>query len=381
MLSQLYLFFEDQVLRLIDDLHNMNINDLNTKKRFIMVILTIVSLLAIIYSFKLFTINIFKWVELLSNWRNLNVIGWLNLSITSLHETKFTLTCFIAIFLMFRLIYNQYINRVNAPLFDILVGAGGNIDDFDDWLDIDIDLHEPADLKINDNQNVHNGSITKHVIESVKRLLNKEKENNVIVVSQKQIYDEIRNYLMNSKHQSTIAALDILDKMYNFNNYHSATDLKEMEILRMVWQRINHPINTSRKNDLMEGLLIQLADCKYNNETMCITGRITRILQSLECVDVENIVDLKPLWAIKENIADYCSSYSDKLLKKAPQKYIDAIDIDENIRTDDQKIMANKYKECLKNNLNIKFTSLYIDTHILTSKQLNELTKNYFEYI
>src|SRR6185295_9520863 len=106
----------------------------------------------------------------------------------------------------------------------------------------------------------------------------------------------IREYLMSWTHQSSAYALDVLDQIHNINASHIGTGLSEMEILRLVWQRIKHPLNHAQQNDLKESLAMQLGDCKPNGVIMCITGRITRVLQSLECIDAENIVDLKPLW-------------------------------------------------------------------------------------
>lgn len=370
MLFYLYHFFEDLLITVINDLRRLDYRNLNATKCLLLVSSLCIAFCWIIYSLRSFSAHCVSWIENIFNWKNLGFLGWSRFIIKSFNEIKFSLAILIAVLVGFGLVYNQYINRHNARIGDILL------------LPVELYDHEVnvnADLNRNDRQNVHNGTISKHVMESINRLVDKEKQNKVIPQMTSDIYHEIRDYLIQSTHPSTTVALDVLDQMHNFNASHVSTNMKEMDILRLIWQRIKHPVNNQVCSDLKEALLLQLADCKPNGVIMCLTGRITRVLQSLECIDAENIVDLKPLWAIKDQIADYFGRYSDKLLGKVPEKYQSAYESIK--RTPDQQKLVDEYNKCLKLNLNNKFKSMYIETKILTQKQLDELSKTYFDNI
>jgi len=369
MLLYLYNFFENLLITTIGDLYRIDVRNLTAFKCLILIFTFCVAGICIIYSLKSLSSHIGTWIDNLLDWKSLGILGWSRFIVKSFNELKFSLAILIAVLVGFGLVYNQYINRHNAGIADIIVIP---IDIFDHEVNVN------ADLNMNDRQNVHNGTVSKHVIEAVKKLVEKEKQNKIKPQPYNEIYREIREHLMGWTHPSVGTALDVLDQIHNLNAHHVGTNLTEMEILRLVWQRIKHPINEQQCNDLKESLAIQLIDCKPNGGSiMCITGRITRILQTLECIDAENIVDLKPLWAIKEHIADYCGRYSDKLLDRSPQKYKDAYNALK--RNPDQDKLVEKYNRCLRVNLDKKFKLMYLDTNILTNKQLNELTKTYYD--
>jgi hypothetical protein len=234
-----------------------------------------------------------------------------------------------------------------------------------------------ADLKIHDNQNVHNGSVSRHLAECIRRLRDKEGPER----PHEEVYGQIRQYLRASQHLRSDEAVDTLDVMYNLNGQHTLSQLREMDIVRLVWQRIHDPVNVAHVDDLKQSLLLQLADCKSAGGILCLTGRVTRVVQSLECIDAENIVDLKPLWAIKPQIASYCSRYTDKLLPKVSEEYRQAFLTDNEKRTGKQSEMARQYARCVKRNLDRKFQMMYLDTGLLTSSQLDSLKQAYYEGI
>lgn len=369
MLFQLYYLFEYLLTKTIEDLRDNrpNYQNFNVFKILLLCVGCIIGVGGIIYSMRSFYSHCQLWLLNIFNWRNLGLLGWARFLIKSFNEIKFSIVILIAVLIGFNLSYNQYINRQNAVLLDLI-----HIPD-----DEEVDI--TADLNLNDRQNVHNGTVARHVVDAIKKLIEKEKLNGIKPQPLSEIYHEIRDYLINSDHLLSNIALDVLDQIHNFNSRHVASNLTEMEILRLVWQRIKHPVNEPRKSDLEEALLTQLGDCKPHGIIMCLTGRITRIIQTLECIDAENIVDLKPLWAIKENIADYFGKYSNKLINKVPAQYKKAYEAIH--RTEEEKRLVKQFNQCLRTNLYKKFKIMYIDKNILNDKQLEELSKSYFEEI
>ena len=153
----------------------------------------------------------------------------------------------------------------------------------------------------------------------------------------------------------------------------------------MVWQRINHPINRDHYDDLKLSLTEQLADCKPTGNIgigtgiVCVVGRISRILQTLELLDAENIVTLNPKWAVNDSISNYCTRYIGKLTKLVPNEYRVALDTLN--RTPEQEIMSGRFYACIKHNLDRKFTKLYVDTGLLTVDELSKLTAVPYEQL
>ncbi len=381
MLLHLYNLFEKIIYHLLESFRDFDRQNLTLWKTICLLISTIWAGYGIWYSMRSITHNLLVLVGGLFN-SKVNVLGlWtvINVLMSFMSEIKFSLMLLIAVVGLYSLFVSIYINNVNGNVYNIIHAGFQDIferdDDFDDNFDDDLE----ANLDKTDNQNVHNSTVNRHVVESLKLLQTKEKQNQVEKLGLSSIYGEIRAYLLPSLHANSSLAMDVLDQMYNFNHFHTPSGLNEMEILRLIWQRINHPINSLHQSDLKEALLVQLADCKPNDVMMCLTGRVSRILQSLETIDAENVVDLKPLWAIKDEIGTIFGRYVDKLLNRVDHVYRDAYEALD--RTERQCQHVKEFQVCLKRNLDRKFKLKYLDTNILNQTQLNELSQPFYDEI
>jgi hypothetical protein len=375
LLMQLYFYFENLLESTIINIQELNFRDLTAYKALLLGVIAYMALYAMSYSIKSFSSYCSRLVYNICNWQAIGSLGWINFILGSFNDIKFALAILILTVLGFKILFNSFVNNQN-PRFQNIFEV--HIDEF---FFEDIDANggaNDANLNLNDNQNVHNATLSRHVIESIKKLVTKEADNNIIKKSQLQVYNEIRQYLLDCKSSSTIA-LDVIDTIHKSNNIHIGSNLTEMEIIRLIWQRIDHPVNDKVKNDLCDALRLQLNDCKPNGVIMCLTGRVSRILQTLECVDAEGVVDLKPMWVIKEQIAEYCGKYSDKLFKRVPIKYQQAFESLE--RTPEQTQLAEDYIKCLRSNLERKFTRCYVEKNILSQHQLDNLTKDYYDHL
>lgn len=239
--------------------------------------------------------------------------------------------------------------------------------DDDDWFGADeFDELFPNGPGHGDTQNVHDSTVTKYVIDAVKKL-------GELKSPTTQIFADVVEYARQSTDPKGPKALDALLNILENNGFHQATKKTEMEIVGLVWQRIHEPVNQAHVDDLRQMLIQELADI----QNVCLVGRISRILQTLESLDAENIVNLKPTWAINEEITQYCATYINKLTKKVAPEYRTAIDTLD--RTPEQEEMARQFYACIKDNLQKRFRISYIETNILTQEKLDKITKPLFE--
>lgn len=331
----LYQLFEDTLICIYESICHFNIHQVTTT----FVWSTSITLYILYISFKYLINNIKTLVDCLIHWKKQ---GFLGVFLGLFDELKIIVFVIICIVTLYRSFYVLHINPT-----------------------------DPININFGDTQNVHDTAVNKYVIESVKKLGQKP------TISFSTIYTEILNYLRTSSNPKHRDAIDVLNHIQQVNMNHMGTNLSETEILTLVWQRINHPINFEHISDLKESLLIQLSDCKENGQIVCVVGRITRILQTLECIDSEQIVNLHPIWAVEEEIGYLCAKYVQKLMNKLPKEYTLAVNAFE--RTTKQELLASRFYSCVKSNLKRKFKLIYVDTNILTMSQLGEISKEYFD--
>ena len=372
MLFQLYYFLENLLVETFNDFGRINYGQLTLIKWVLLAVSIGILVLAGWYSVRSLSKHFDGCLDSIYGAKQLGFWGWCQFLLNCFNEFKYAFTILIFALLLLGLIHDNYINRRYAFIRDLFVFR--NIDIMDN-----LDNFRNADMNMNDRQNVHNSALAKYLIASVKKLQEKEQENSITAQPINEIYSEVRQYLISSTHEKSSKALEVLDYMNNMNGLHVGTNMREMEIMRLIWQRMKHPVNNQNINDFKENFMIQLADCKPNSVVMCVQGRITRIIQTLQCTDGENIVDLKPLWAIKEEIDNYFAAYADRLLERIPEKHREAFESLD--RTPSQEKLVEKYNDCLKKNLNRRFKISYIDKNILTQKQLDQLTQANFENI
>lgn len=114
--------------------------------------------------------------------------------------------------------------------------------------------------------------------------------------SQSDVYREIKEYIFGD-YQDT---LDRKERAYSTIRYIQKNDgrlhavaMSEGEILKLVWQRIKSSENAEHYNDLRNNLVDLLAESAIDIDVpYCLVGRVTRMVQSLQSLDHEEIIDL-----------------------------------------------------------------------------------------
>ena len=157
--------------------------------------------------------------------------------------------------------------------------------------------------------------------------------------------------------------LDISEKAYStlrimekYNGKLSSINTTELAVLSMVWNRICHPINSHIRQDLINSLILQLADASMTLDmSRCLSGRIARIIQSLEGIDAEGVVNIASTEAIKQELSDKIPN----LMRLNKSK--------------SQSQSTCKLRELIDTELRKE----YIDTGLLTLEEYSRISKDY----
>jgi len=250
----------------------------------------------------------------------------------------------------------------------------------DDTTTLLIPIEDRVDLDVDDRHNVHNSCLRRTASDIIHMLETSDQH----IYSIDRTIQEI-NDMIELCPDTDLERLDnatyVLECVASMHStYRSSFKIYELELIRLIWERINHPINLNVKDQLKSNLIDQLADCRNGQTSLhCCEGRIMRLLQTLEGCDKENIVGLRPMWAFKEEISNKIYSYRQKLLTKAPKIYSEM-----ETKTDltqKERDMMEKFNQCLIKNLQKRFEQDYLTKRLLTKNELNDITTPYYQSI
>lgn len=177
-----------------------------------------------------------------------------------------------------------------------------------------------------DAQNVHDHSvthITKHNIDKIK------------VSSPMKDEASIRDAILNQDLPATVKedALHVLDNLTDHT--HSTFEISERDALSTVWDTISNTQDPQVQANLKETLTKQLACAVENGHIVCSSGKITRIMSTLEGTDTYEPV--RPTWALREELGALAVKTRDEnkdkqeFAKKAREEYIDKLGMSESI--------------------------------------------------
>jgi hypothetical protein len=279
------------------------------------------------------------------------------------------------------------IRRNNNPVGpgDVLRRIADQIGiDLNNLIDIEIIQIEPEiinnDVNNNDNQNVHDTSVQSHITNCINKL-KEDPWREKLKLTNTELINEIKKYIFNEyvgSEEKKEKALNTLNKMKKINGQISKLNMTEVDVLKIVWNRINNPINNVNIKNLKENLVLELADSMIDDDQIyCVMGRTSRIIQTLECCDAENILNIKPIWIIKEEISTLFGKYRNKLFNSLSEKNKNIYNKTEGITLKEKKLIDNINND-IKTIINNKLIKKYIDTNILTKQQYFTITDPYF---
>ena len=229
-------------------------------------------------------------------------------------------------------------------------------------------------LNPDDKHNVHNVSI----VDAIKKRLPALYENKGQVYTFVQVVQQLKDSFRENKSYPYVSR--VLRFILESNASYSSRQIKEFEILRLIWTRINHPKNVDQRSILVEELLSQLNDCYQVEEDQihCLEGRIVRYFQVLELHDFQReLWSLVPLWAYKREIENSCS--------KALKDMVEGLTIEDQLiyfkkdpdRAEEERV--NAWNRNLVERLDSQFKQTYADR--LEEQQLKNLIEPCFQAI
>lgn len=234
-----------------------------------------------------------------------------------------------------------------------------------------------------DTQNVHDTSVVAHiskVVDKIKKTVNKDQPQ----FDEKETIEGIKKYILESyvgEIQTKERAITAVNKIKNSNGLILRLNMREMEILNLVWNRIHDPVNKGNFDNLRENLVLELADCMTGDTSAhCIQGRVSRIIQSLEMADADKSIVIKPLWVIKDEIHRSVPRYVDKVLKKLPTPKRELFEQLEH-ETDTEKKEYEKIRVRIQSAIERKMEQRYLDSKMLTETQFTNIMKPCLEAI
>lgn len=231
----------------------------------------------------------------------------------------------------------------------------------------------------NDPQNAHDSTLLRGARETI----NKLRESTQISIDAPAMLNTLRRRLNSiSDHTRRHKAIAVLDKietnhlpMVNMHKMH------EVDILNLVYNRIHSPINQGREEDLMEVLVDQLCDGFGSSSPVCATGRATRVLSSLDATDAkaEEIVTMKPKWAIKEELLNNASVIRDRLMNARGPAFVEIYNKMD--QTPEEEATAEEFVDTFKQTLRDQYKKEYVDTGILTQPDLDAEIEKWIDHV
>lgn len=248
------------------------------------------------------------------------------------------------------------------------------IDDFINLDDIDLETQETlfaqfTSVKKTDAQNVHN-SVVQNV--ASKRLDYIENvNNNNSFLKNNDCEGEFKMWLHNQpiKHEDKENIHNVLNTLNDLP--HSKYNKSERDVFNNVWQRINHPVNTHNKEEMRKVFAQAISSAVENGLVVCSTGKIVRMLGSLDAMDAEQDKIggiLRPEWAIDNELGEMASQIrKNKLALISPSERL-AYENGENPILEEQ--LREEFREKIK--------AEYVDTSII-SQDIADLKFDVFQ--
>lgn len=221
-----------------------------------------------------------------------------------------------------------------------------------------------------DFQNVHETSVAN----SMKITLEKLKEITELKYDLHYVKVELRKMIRESTVDLKIqlAAEKALDAMLKSKEKISSVDMLESQILTLVYNRIYSPVNKENVDNLLESLVICMADCvEKDGYLVCTMGRVTRVLNAFAAID--DLVQIRPKWAIRQEILQDAGVIKNKLISALPTRTQRKLDRD--------SIFSDEFDARFKTFIKERYREMYVRTKILQQHELDAELGEWIDYI
>jgi uncharacterized protein YukE len=144
---------------------------------------------------------------------------------------------------------------------------------------------------------------------------------------------------------------------------------KEIEALQLVWNRINSQVysqQSDKRHALMENLVTELSECIEYGELVCPTGRLNRIIDTLNHQDP--IVNIQPKWAIQKTMVARAGAIEKAMLSKSRAEVREAMRaVNPTAR---QRQLQTEFMQKVRSAIERDLTRRYVDTGLMTKALL-----------
>lgn len=211
----------------------------------------------------------------------------------------------------------------------------------------------------NDMHNVHDHSVIATIKKSYENLAKDTK----ITTPKNKCCRELRNFvggfLKNDKKTDALIALDAVERSFL---PHTGIDATESDVLALVWNRMNGKFasDAEAQQTIKENLANGLCEMIEHGKVCCVTGRLSRILDSLNIID--EAVQIKPTFAINQEMMDKAAKISQDMIDNAP----DDVKNDYNNAKDTSAVTA--LTNDIRKKIRTELSRDYVDSGILTKE-------------
>lgn len=186
-------------------------------------------------------------------------------------------------------------------------------------------------------------------------------------------FNDIKNYLdMKLDSDKKCNALKALKAIKSENTVIHKLSMSEMEILRLIWNRINGEQNEDSLNDLKTNLFNSLADMVQSNIVVCPTGRAARLCDTLSIIDPEVVIKSK--YMIREEMMNKCGVIRRNLLESENEHNRKRLESGKHTE-------QAEWETRLKKSIRDIFYLEYVKTNILSKKEFDEELNSWIDYV
>jgi hypothetical protein len=156
-----------------------------------------------------------------------------------------------------------------------------------------------------DPQNVHDSCVAAATKAMVRDMAD------TYVTSKDDAKDTARRIVLDSglSAEEKQRALDVVDNLSS--STHSRIGHSEVRALDLVLERISQITHQPLQDNLRETLVKQLAGCVERGHVVCSSGKISRIVATLDGADLPGVHSPVPMWMVREEIGSKAAQMRD----------------------------------------------------------------------
>lgn len=235
----------------------------------------------------------------------------------------------------------------------------------------DVALHIPVQTIYNDAQNVHDHVVqntAKQIIKSLSENTNTQNTFETFGTFETDMQDLIQMVQLCKQTPNFLKTLNSLG-----NLTHSKYDKSERQIFSLVWNKIKH--DTS----LVDVFVENIASSVEEGVIVCSTGKIMRMISTLDLIDDELIPTLKPEWAVKGEIGQKIPLLIEESLSSMGKDYAVAYNTYE--PSGEQKQKSQAVSDIVKKKLIESCRRDYVDSGVLTEEIMSIYLEDFLEHV